>query len=864
MAAIETASVETVKLLAEIFIKGSALLIFTYALTWLLRKKLSASLRGRFWIFALAGVFLIPLVSLLVPSITLQILPDPALTRSGAGAKLAISLDQNSYAESAEGEISIPQISLQSEIRGETEGSATPLNWTLWISILWLGGTVVYLLWLLVGKIGLWWITLKSGRLEGGFWESLSKDISEGLGVRRRFRLLKSGITKAAINFGILRPKLILPESAEEWTEDRARVVLLHEFAHVSRWDGLSELLAQVALAIQWFNPIVWLAVAKMRAERERSCDDLVLNAGTKPSDYATQLMEVAADIGAFDRPLWQAAAISEGSSLKDRLLCILDPNIRRGAGNRLASGAMLVLVILSVTSLAAFNIWQQDDEQIPRAVTDPLKVNVDELPRLLRELSTDDAFVHAKAAYILSHLGEQAAEAAPLLIEMLADERNVDLHRLIESEERPGNYVWMQTKSTPKAEAAAALRAIGAPAVEALSKAALEHQNKIVREAAILTLYKIDGRAAGAVLARASVHADAGVRETAAEVGGEIDTLEMLDRLGKCTQRDIDFLINALSDKRARVRARAAHFLGVFGDSRALNDLIIRFEQDVPEVVIEAAEALGSIRDTRAVETLLKGLGHPDSRVRQMTVWALGEIGDPAAIEPLMQLLGEEIRKTGQLTGRELNENQIIKTMGQQALTRLQLKVGVEDLIQELSDSSEVTRMNAARHLGAARDPRAVDPLTVALRDPSADVRRWSAWALAHIADERALRALIAVAADGDADVRMWAAYGLGLDKTGDKDAIRILISMTRDTDVRVRRWATYGLGREGNAVAVDPLLEKLKDSDAEVRRWAARSLGEIGDASAIANLKAALQDGDPSVREAAEKAMAKLGEAK
>ncbi len=833
MASIETASPEIVKLLAEIFIKGSALLIFTYALTWLLRKKLSAFLRSRFWIFALVGVFLIPLVSLIVPSITLQILPDPAFTRSGAGAEMAISLSQNFYDEPAEGEISIPQISLQTEIRGEMEGSAPPLNWALWTSILWFGGTVVYLLWLLVGKIGLWWITLKSGKLEGGFWESLSREISEGLGVRQRFRLLKSGITKAAINFGVLRPKMILPESAEEWTQERARVVLLHEFAHIRRWDGLSELLAQVALAIQWFNPLVWLAVAKMRAERERSCDDIVLNAGTRPSVYATQLMEVAADIGAFDRPLWQAAAISEGSSLKDRLLCILDPNIRRGTGNRFTSSAVLLLVILSVIGLAAFNIWQQDDEQIPRVVTDPLKVSVDELPRLLRELSTDDAFVHAKAAYILSHLGEQAAEAAPLLIEMLADERNVDLHRLIESEERPGNYVWMKTKSTPRAEAAAALRAIGAPAVEALSKAALEHQNKIVREAAILTLYKIDGRAAGAVLARASVHSDAGIRETAAEVGRDIDTLEMLDRLGKCTQRDIDFLISALSDKRPRVRARAAHFLGVFGDSRALNDLIERFEQDVPEVVLEAAEALGSIRDTRAIDPLLKGLGHPDSRVRQMIIWALGEIGDPVAIEPLTRLLLDENKKTRQLTGSEFKENQIIRNAVQLALSKLQSSVGIEDLIQELSDSSDWTRMNAARHLGATRDPRAVNPLAAALRDPSTDVQRWSAWALAHIADEQALRALIAATADGDADVRMWAAYGLGLDKTGDEDAIRILISMTRDTDVRVRRWA-------------------------------ARSLGEIGDASAVANLRAALQDGDPSVREAAEKVLAKLGEAK
>jgi tetratricopeptide (TPR) repeat protein len=127
----------------------------------------------------------------------------------------------------------------------------------------------------------------------------------------------------------------------------------------VKRWDALLETLGFAATALHWFNPLAWLALSRLRIERERDCDNAVLNSGAKPSDYASLLMEIATDVQRRNRPVWQIATISEGSSLKDRLLCILDPKMDRRNGN-LGSVFMIGLLVVAFTiPLSGSRLWK-------------------------------------------------------------------------------------------------------------------------------------------------------------------------------------------------------------------------------------------------------------------------------------------------------------------------------------------------------------------------------------------------------------------------------------------------------------------------------------------------------------------------
>ncbi len=119
----------------------------------------------------------------------------------------------------------------------------------------------------------------------------------------------------------------------------RARIVLCHELAHVERFDVLTNLIADLACLLYWFNPLVWMATRALRYERERACDDYVLACGEKPSVYASALLELSERLGAgkYSSP---AIAMAHQPRLERRLLAILASDISRSQISRLSGWA--------------------------------------------------------------------------------------------------------------------------------------------------------------------------------------------------------------------------------------------------------------------------------------------------------------------------------------------------------------------------------------------------------------------------------------------------------------------------------------------------------------------------------------------
>src|SRR5436190_8028608 len=154
------------------------------------------------------------------------------------------------------------------------------------------------------------------------------------------------------VTWGWWQPVILVPAEADEWPAERRRVVLLHELAHVKRWDCLTQMIAGLSCAMYWFNPLVWVAARRMCIERERACDDLVLNAGCKASDYAAHLVEIART---FRRvPQVGAIAMARSSNLEGRIAAIVDASRNRRAPRALLIGLCGVAVLTFVAVIAA------------------------------------------------------------------------------------------------------------------------------------------------------------------------------------------------------------------------------------------------------------------------------------------------------------------------------------------------------------------------------------------------------------------------------------------------------------------------------------------------------------------------------
>ena len=159
---------------------------------------------------------------------------------------------------------------------------------------------------------------------------------SDRLGARH-VRVLVSGQIATPITTNWRRPVIILPETAAQWTDERRHIVLVHELAHVARGDCAAQTVATFALALLWFHPLGWLAVARLKAEAEYAADDVVLSSGTAGVVYASHLLELARATVPMRLSAAVAVGVVRSSRVERRFRAILDDRRpRRGlAGGR-------------------------------------------------------------------------------------------------------------------------------------------------------------------------------------------------------------------------------------------------------------------------------------------------------------------------------------------------------------------------------------------------------------------------------------------------------------------------------------------------------------------------------------------------
>jgi beta-lactamase regulating signal transducer with metallopeptidase domain len=152
-------------------------------------------------------------------------------------------------------------------------------------------------------------------------------DARATVGVRRAVRVVVSRRAIVPATWGLARPVVVLPAAALDWTPAERRIALLHELTHVRSGDWAMNLAARLMCAAYWFHPGAWWIARGMREDCERACDDRVIAAGVRRSDYAELLVTAAEALcGAPAAPAATAAlALSQRRGLRGRLQALLD-----------------------------------------------------------------------------------------------------------------------------------------------------------------------------------------------------------------------------------------------------------------------------------------------------------------------------------------------------------------------------------------------------------------------------------------------------------------------------------------------------------------------------------------------------------
>ncbi len=177
--------------------------------------------------------------------------------------------------------------------------------------------------------------------------------LRETLGQSRRGRpvaLCISDRVHAPVAIGFAKPAVVIPgDLMHDLSAAELQQVLLHEIAHLQRWDDWTNLAQKIVKAFLFFHPAVWWIERRMSLEREMACDDAVLKETEQPHAYAQCLARLAEKNFMRRRAALAQAAVSRLRQTTLRVARILDGN-RPAATTRVWRPAVVLVAGFAAT----------------------------------------------------------------------------------------------------------------------------------------------------------------------------------------------------------------------------------------------------------------------------------------------------------------------------------------------------------------------------------------------------------------------------------------------------------------------------------------------------------------------------------
>jgi beta-lactamase regulating signal transducer with metallopeptidase domain len=609
-----------VKLALGILVKASVVLVIAWTATLFLRRR-SAACRYAIWSSALAVLILLPALSTILPAWDFGPAPFRSMASSWSGqperdkAAVPVRPDVESPECGAPAcvtksrDLDRPQDVAESPGIAMSRLEASPLNagnLALGALVLWAVGTAVMLLRLAAHAVRAYGIIRRAPAEGDSELSSIAAPFVEALGISRPVRIVTNEEMSLPFSWGVWNPVVVLPSAAREWPAERKRSILLHELAHIARWDYFLHLLVEIVRSIYWPNPIVWFAARRNGVERERACDDFALLNGTPSEEYASHLVYLART--QLEATPVGALTMAGEPGFFERIRSVMNRRLDRSplhpTGQLLTVGLALVIA----APLAALGTSETPhgaaDAAYGASRTSWKIPTVGQLIGDMREAR--EPMDRQKAAWWLGE--HEDYEGVAVLIEALGDASadvrlaaawalgEIKDHRAITPLTRNLDDDDMLAREM----AALALGEIEHPAAVDALEIAFDKQEEL-RPAVIWALGEIEGREARA----ARVEAFSRLGQTPWRNDEVWTGVLPLERSLPHTD-DVPAVLDRLRDRDAEERRRAALTLGHVG----------------------IQDAFGSIQEVEAaVGGLLETLRDPVPTVRAAAVWALDEI---------------------------------------------------------------------------------------------------------------------------------------------------------------------------------------------------------------------------------------------
>ncbi len=327
----------------EVTLKASLLVLTSLAVSAALRRRASAAARHVLWSLTACGLLLLPFLAWMTPTIAIPLLPaavEPQPTAVEASNPQPRNLPGAPDAAGPAAASSSPK---------QTEGAA--FAWRIALPLAYLLGWLMLTASLATGIFRLRRLRLEARRADqDALWSPLMSELAKSNPRVERTALLESREAEAPMTWGILRPRILMPERAARWSQAERRSALTHELAHVVRGDWALLVLARAAVALHWFNPLAWIAFRRLALEAERACDDRVLRLGARPSSYAKLLLQITRQMHPGGLPM-ASASMGRPKHMTRRIESILNPLSRRSPMRfrSVASAALFSLALLSL-----------------------------------------------------------------------------------------------------------------------------------------------------------------------------------------------------------------------------------------------------------------------------------------------------------------------------------------------------------------------------------------------------------------------------------------------------------------------------------------------------------------------------------